>query len=89
MAARSRLDVAARTADTANQQIPRQSVDECATVRASTLSLFDGLPAVALTRVGIANGNPMSVRAAALHIAGHGLHDLKSIQVNYGRKGDA
>jgi len=37
-----------------------------------------------LTRIGTANGNPMSVRAGALHIAGHELHHLDSIEVNYG-----
>ncbi len=39
--------------------------DEYVTVRASTLSLFEGLPEVALTRIGTANGIPMSARAGA------------------------
>jgi hypothetical protein len=59
--------------------------DEYVTVRESTLSLFDGLPEEALTRIGTANGNPMSVRAAAFHIAGHELHHLDSIRANYGQ----
>lgn len=50
----------------------------------STLSLFEGLPDEAMTRIGTANGNPMSVRAAAFHIAGHELHHLVSIRTNYG-----
>jgi uncharacterized damage-inducible protein DinB len=58
-------------------------LEEYVTVRRSTLSLFEGLPAEALTRVGMANGNPMSVRAAAFHIAGHELHHLDSIRTNY------
>lgn len=59
-------------------------LDEYVTVRKSTLSLFDGLPDEAMTRTGTANGNPMSVRAAAFHIAGHELHHLVSIRSNYG-----
>lgn len=70
----------------ANQRSLASLLDEYITVRAATLSLFDGLPEAALTRVGIANGNPMSVRAAAFHIAGHELHHLDSIRVNYGGK---
>ena len=56
---------------------------EFVTVRSATLSLFDGLPEIALSRVGIANGAPMSVRAAAFHIAGHEAHHLDSIRANY------
>ena len=60
-------------------------LDEYVTVRESTLSLFDGLPEEALTRIGTANGNPMSVRAAASHIVGHELHHLDSIRANHGQ----
>lgn len=58
-------------------------LDEYLTVRRATLSLFEGLPSEALTRIGVANGSPMSVRAAAFHIAGHELHHLESIRANY------
>jgi len=58
-------------------------LDEYVTVRRATLSLFDGLPDDALTRVGVANGAPMSVRASAFHIAGHELHHLVSIREHY------
>lgn len=61
-------------------------LDEFATVRTATLSLFEGLPEVALARIGTANGNPMSARAGALHIAGHELHHLDSIRENYGQE---
>lgn len=67
----------------ANDRSLGSLLDEYLTVRASTLSPFDGLPEAALTRIGTANGNPMSVRAAALHIAGHELHHLDSIRANY------
>ena len=68
----------------ANDRSLDSLLDEYVTVRESTLSLFEGFPEEALTRIGIANGNPMSVRAGALHIAGHELHHLDSITVNYG-----
>ena len=56
---------------------------EYVTVREATLSLFEGVPEAALSRVGVANGAPMSVRAAAFHIAGHEAHHLDSVRVNY------
>ena len=68
----------------ANDRSLTSLLDEYVTVRKSTLSLFEGLPDEAMTRIGIANGNPMSVRAAAFHIAGHELHHLVSIRANYG-----
>lgn len=67
----------------ANDRSLGSLLDEYDTVRKSTLSLFEGLPDEAMTRTGIANGNPMSVRAAAFHIAGHELHHLLSIRTNY------
>ncbi len=69
----------------ANHRSLASLLDEYVTVRESTPSLFDGLPEDALTRIGTANGNPMSVRAAALHIAGHELHHLDSVRANYGQ----
>lgn len=67
----------------ANQRNLASLLDECASVRAATLSLFANLPDEALTRSITANGHVMSVRAAAYHIAGHELHHLNSIQQNY------
>jgi uncharacterized damage-inducible protein DinB len=58
--------------------------EEYEAVRRATLTLFRHLPEAAFTRSGIANGNVMSVRAAAYHIAGHELHHLNSIRQNYG-----
>ena len=68
----------------ANHRSLASLINEYVTVRASTLSLFEGLPEAALTRIGTANGSPMSVRAGAFHIAGHEFHHLDSIEVNYG-----
>jgi len=45
--------------------------------------LFESLTEDALTHVGIANGNSMSVRAAAFQAAGHELHHLESIRANH------
>lgn len=56
-------------------------------VRAATIAMFDGLPAEAFERPGLADGNPMSVRAAAYHIAGHELHHLKIIRERYFTRG--
>ncbi len=52
-------------------------------VREATVAMFDGLPEEAFERSGIADGNPMSVRAAVYHIAGHELHHLKIIRERY------
>ena len=75
-------DVVAAHSDADNRSLT-SLLDEYDTVRRATLSFFESLPTEALTRVGIANGNPMSVRAAAFHIAGHELHHLDSIRTNY------
>ncbi|MCA0457584.1 MAG: DinB family protein [Chloroflexi bacterium] len=68
----------------ANSRSLDSLLDEYASVRAATLTLFANLPDEALTRGIIANGHVMSVRAAAYHIAGHERHHLNSIQQNYG-----
>jgi uncharacterized damage-inducible protein DinB len=56
---------------------------ELTTVRNATISLFNSFDSAALTRAGVANGNIMSVRAAAYHIAGHELHHLNIIKERY------
>lgn len=57
---------------------------ELLAVRQATVELFDGLDDEALTRIGVANGHPMSVRAAAYHIAGHELHHRRILEESYG-----
>lgn len=49
-------------------------VSELETVRRSNLWLFRNLPAEAWARSGEANGNPVSVRALAYILVGHGRH---------------
>jgi hypothetical protein len=58
-------------------------IDELATVRAATLSLYAGLGDEVLLRSGVASGNIMSVRAIAYHIAGHELWHMKVIRERY------
>ena len=58
-------------------------VDEWRDVRRATLSLFRGLPALAWTRRGTANGQSMSTRAAAWVIAGHTRHHAAVLQERY------
>jgi uncharacterized damage-inducible protein DinB len=67
-------------ASNANDRSVESLLRELETVRESTITLFDGLDDAALTRSGIANGNVMSVRAAAYHIAGHELHHVNLIR---------
>lgn len=58
-------------------------LEEFATVRRATVSLFKGLDREALVRVGVADGKVMSVRAAAYHIAGHELRHVNIIKERY------
>jgi uncharacterized damage-inducible protein DinB len=53
-------------------------------VRRSNLLMFQGLGEEAWVRLGTANGNAMSVRAAAYVIAGHELHHMQVLREKYG-----
>ncbi len=72
----------AREAD-ANARALEALVAEFTIVRAGTVSLFDSFPDAALGRSGMADGQPMSVRAIAYHIAGHELRHLHVMQAHY------
>lgn len=67
----------------ANERDIKEILAEFATVRKATISLFNGLDGQALTRMGVASGNVMSVRAAAYHIAGHELRHINIIKERY------
>lgn len=58
-------------------------LEEFATVRRATISLFKGFDSEALLRAGVADGKVMSVRAAAYHIAGHELRHVNIIKERY------
>jgi len=67
----------------ANERDLEDILRELAAVREATIELFDGLDDEALMRIGVANGHPMSVRAAAYHIAGHELHHVRFLREGY------
>lgn len=58
-------------------------VDEWAAVRRSTLALFRSMDADEARRAGTASESPVSVRALAWIIAGHGLHHEKILRERY------
>lgn len=67
----------------ANERRVEDILEEFATVRAATLSLFNGLDEQALMRAGVADGNRATVRALAYHIAGHELRHVNIIRERY------
>ena len=71
------------TYSNANNRTIQDILKEFETVRNATISLFQNLDRDALTRSGVANGNVMSVRAAAYHIAGHELRHVQLIKERY------
>lgn len=54
-------------------------LDEYATARRATLALLRGLTGEDWTRTGLADGNPISVRALAYILAGHEVGHLQSL----------
>lgn len=70
-------------ASAANARSMESLVDELESVRESTVTLFEGMPADAWTLRGTANGKVVSVRALAWICAGHLLHHLEIIQDRY------
>ena len=69
-----------------NSDSEKRTIDnimqEYEAVRSSTIKLFNGFSAVALTRKGVANGNQTSVRALGYHILGHEMHHINFIENN-------
>ncbi|HWK12241.1 MAG TPA: DinB family protein [Vicinamibacterales bacterium] len=58
-------------------------IDEFAAARDATIAFFDGLPAEAWDRRGVASDNPFSVRALAWLAAGHVEHHLRIVRERY------
>ena len=75
-------NVAVSTAG-ADERPWRSHVDEFRAVRAATLAFFQGLPAGAWQRRGVASGNPFTVRALAYLSAGHVIHHTKILRERY------
>ena len=67
----------------ANERSLKNILNEYATIRKATISLFENLDEAAFLRTGIANGHIVSVRALAYHIAGHELHHMNIIRERY------
>jgi len=66
-------------------QVPlAELVDEYASIRESSVALFNQLDAEAWTRRGTANNAAVSVRAIAYILAGHELHHRRILQEKYG-----
>lgn len=61
-----------------------QLVAEAVTTRKATLSFLQGLTEEALSRVGNADGNRMSARAAIWIVAGHQIHHMRILEERYG-----
>lgn len=67
----------------ANERGISNIMEEYGLQRKSTVALFSNFDESAFTRVGFANGAPLSVRAALYIIAGHELHHLQIIREKY------
>ena len=52
-------------------------------MRRANLAMFHGLEATAWLRRGVANGSPVTVRALAFIIAGHGRHHAAILRERY------
>jgi hypothetical protein len=59
----------------------RSLSDEFGHIRRANLVMFRGFTPQALLRGGVANGNPMTARAAAYVMAGHVRHHLRILRV--------
>jgi hypothetical protein len=75
-------DVAVRAAG-ADRQSWKSIVDEFASIRATSVSLFKSMPDDGWQKQGTASGNPVTVRALAYIIAGHTAHHLQVLKERY------
>jgi uncharacterized damage-inducible protein DinB len=67
----------------ANERSTQSLLEEYASVRNATLTLFGNLPDDAWMRRGTANDHTVTVRALIYHLAGHELHHLNIIKERY------
>ena len=63
-----------------NERSLQDLLGELETVRKSTLALFGSLPPGSEMRRGVANGNPVTVRALAYIVAGHAQHHYQLLK---------
>ena len=71
------------SAASADERSWSSHVEEFGTVRASTLTFFQNLPAEKWTCAGIASGNRFTVRALAYIVAGHVRHHARILRTRY------
>jgi hypothetical protein len=69
-----------------NSRSLQELLSEFEAVRSATLALFGSFPAGVEKRHGVANGNPVSVRALAYIVAGHAQHHLELLKAQLGTK---
>lgn len=69
-----------------NSRSTTELLAELRSVRKATLSLLESLTSEDATRTGVANGNPISVRALAYVIAGHAQHHLELMRQQFSGK---
>ena len=67
----------------ANQSDYFDLLDEMATLRKSSIQLFQSFSEEALLRIGVASENEMSVRALAYLFSGHQMHHLNIVKERY------
>jgi hypothetical protein len=58
-------------------------IGEWVAIRQASLAFFHGLPAGTWARWGVANANPVTVRALAYVVAGHEHHHLEVLRTRY------
>ena len=58
-------------------------IKELEMLRRANIEMYAGFPAEAWSRRGKASGNPVTVRALAFIIAGHGWHHMGILQERY------
>ena len=62
---------------------------EFESIRKATIALFGSLPSEAEKRSGVANGNPVTVRAMAYIAAGHAQHHLEGLRAGLTQRAGA
>ena len=67
----------------AGQRSKENIIQEYASIRQSTIQLFDSFSDEMLQRIGTASGSPMSVRALGHVIVGHQVHHLNILRERY------
>jgi len=70
-------------ASNANARTKENILQELKTVQAATLSLFNSFTEEQLNAEGIANGNPIYVKAIGFIVAGHARHHMEILKERY------